>query len=80
MECIEDCERAINIDRLAVKAYYRRMMANESLGNSMDALKDCTTVLMIEPKNIEAQRSLERINERLRKNGKFPFIQFLNIY
>ncbi|XP_023305521.2 RNA polymerase II-associated protein 3 [Lucilia cuprina] len=69
-ECIEDCERAIDIDRLAVKAYYRRMMANESLGNNMDALKDCTTVLMIEPKNSEAKRSLERINERLRKNVK----------
>lgn len=47
------------------------MMANESLGNNMDALKDCTTVLMIEPKNSEAKRSLERINERLRKNSKF---------
>ena len=68
-ECIEDCDRAIEIDNLAVKAYYRRMMANESLGNNMDALKDCTTVLMIEPKNSEAKRSLERINERLRKQN-----------
>ncbi|TMW44742.1 hypothetical protein DOY81_010182, partial [Sarcophaga bullata] len=68
-ECIEDCDRAIEIDSLAVKAYYRRMMANESLGNNMDALKDCTTVLMIEPKNSEAKRSLERINERLRKQS-----------
>lgn len=69
-ECIEDCEHAIEIDNLAVKAYYRRMQANECLGNDMDALKDCTTVLMIEPKNSEANKSLERINERLRKNGK----------
>ncbi|XP_073813137.1 RNA polymerase II-associated protein spaghetti [Musca autumnalis] len=69
-ECIDDCDRATEIDNLAVKAYYRRMLANESLGNNMDALKDCTTVLMIEPKNSEANRSLERINERLRKNAK----------
>ncbi|XP_075167207.1 RNA polymerase II-associated protein spaghetti [Haematobia irritans] len=69
-ECIDDCDRATDLDNLAVKAYYRRMLANESLGNNMDALKDCTTVLMIEPKNGEAQRSLERINERLRKNVK----------
>ncbi|XP_067633988.1 RNA polymerase II-associated protein 3 isoform X2 [Eurosta solidaginis] len=68
--CIEDCEQAIEIDNLSVKAYYRRMQANECLGNNMDALKDCTTVLMIEPKNSEAKRSLERINERLRKNVK----------
>ncbi|XP_011204871.2 RNA polymerase II-associated protein 3 isoform X1 [Bactrocera dorsalis] len=69
-ECIEDCEQAIEIDSLSVKAYYRRMQANECLGNDMDALKDCTTVLMIEPKNGEANKSLERINERLRKNVK----------
>ncbi|XP_054740236.1 RNA polymerase II-associated protein 3 isoform X1 [Anastrepha obliqua] len=69
-ECIEDCERAIEIDSLTVKAYYRRMQANECLGNNLDALKDCTTVLMIEPKNSEANKSLERINERLRKNVK----------
>uniref|UniRef100_A0A0A1X9F5 RNA polymerase II-associated protein 3 n=1 Tax=Zeugodacus cucurbitae TaxID=28588 RepID=A0A0A1X9F5_ZEUCU len=69
-ECIEDCEQAIEIDSLSVKAYYRRMQANEYLGNDMDALKDCTTVLMIEPKNSEANKSLERINERLRKNVK----------
>ncbi|XP_018790490.1 PREDICTED: RNA polymerase II-associated protein 3 isoform X2 [Bactrocera latifrons] len=69
-ECIEDCEHAIEIDSLSVKAYYRRMQANECLGNDMDALKDCTNVLMIEPKNGEANKSLERINERLRKNVK----------
>lgn len=67
--CVEDCEAAIALDKLCVKAYYRRMQANESLGNNMEALKDCTTVLAIEPKNIEAKRSLQRINDRLRKNG-----------
>ncbi|XP_030080903.1 RNA polymerase II-associated protein 3 [Drosophila hydei] len=65
--CIEDCDAAIGLDKLCVKAYYRRMQANESLGNNMEALKDCTTVLAIDPKNYEAKRSLERINERLRK-------------
>ncbi|KAH8394628.1 hypothetical protein KR222_000305, partial [Zaprionus bogoriensis] len=67
--CVEDCEAAIVLDKLCVKAYYRRMQANESLGNNMEALKDCTTVLAIEPKNQEAKRSLQRINERLRKNA-----------
>ncbi|KAH8348445.1 hypothetical protein KR084_007469 [Drosophila pseudotakahashii] len=67
--CVEDCEGAIALDKLCVKAYYRRMQANESLGNNMEALKDCTTVLAIEPKNIEAKKSLARINERLRKNA-----------
>ncbi|XP_017016841.1 RNA polymerase II-associated protein 3 [Drosophila kikkawai] len=67
--CVEDCEAAIELDKLCVKAYYRRMQANESLGNNMEALKDCTTVLAIEPKNIEAKKSLARINDRLRKNA-----------
>ncbi|XP_034655026.1 LOW QUALITY PROTEIN: RNA polymerase II-associated protein 3 [Drosophila subobscura] len=67
--CVDDCEAAIGLDKLCVKAYYRRMQANESLGNNMEALKDCTTVLAIDPKNIEAKQSLVRINERLRKNA-----------
>ncbi|KAM8714338.1 hypothetical protein ACLKA7_014465 [Drosophila subpalustris] len=67
VNCIDDCEAAISLDKLCVKAYYRRMQANESLGNNMEALKDCTTVLTLDPKNFEAKRSLERINERLRK-------------
>lgn len=67
--CIDDCDAAIELDKLCVKAYYRRMQANESLGNNMEALKDCTTVLAIDPKNYEAKRSLERINDRLRKIG-----------
>lgn len=69
--CVDDCEAAIALDKLCVKAYYRRMQANESLGNNMEALKDCTTVLTLEPKNSEAKRSLERINDRLRKIGMY---------
>uniref|UniRef100_A0A1A9ZQV7 RNA polymerase II-associated protein 3 n=1 Tax=Glossina pallidipes TaxID=7398 RepID=A0A1A9ZQV7_GLOPL len=56
-------------DNLAVKPNYRRMSAHESLGDNMDALKGCTSVLTIDPKNGEAKRSVERINERLRKTG-----------
>ncbi|XP_017149009.1 RNA polymerase II-associated protein 3 [Drosophila miranda] len=67
--CVDDCEAAISLDKLCVKAYYRRMQANESLGNNMEALKDCTTVLALDPKNIEGKQSLARINERLRKNA-----------
>jgi len=67
---INDCNSAIDLDNLSVKAYYRRMQANESLGNHLDALKDCTTALTIDPNNVEAKRSLERINYRLKKNVK----------
>lgn len=71
-ECIEDCNRAIELDKLNIKAYYRRMQANESLSFNTQALKDCTTVLMIDSKNRDAKTSLERINQRLKKTGAIP--------
>ncbi|XP_030386979.1 RNA polymerase II-associated protein 3 isoform X2 [Scaptodrosophila lebanonensis] len=77
--CIEDCDSAISLNKLCVKAYYRRMQANESLGNNMEALKDCTTVLAIDPKNVEGKKSLQRINDRLRKIERADLIDILPI-
>lgn len=58
------------MDSMAVKAYYRRMLAHEELGNYIMALKDCETVLKHEPKNLEAKRTKERVNAKLIENGK----------
>lgn len=43
------------------------MQAQEQMenGDIMAALKDCEMVLKLEPKNVDAQRSLERIRKRL---------------
>lgn len=68
-ECIDDCDQAIALDSKNVKAYYRRMIANEELGNDIMALKDCENVLKLEPKNGDAKRCKERINARLISNG-----------
>lgn len=67
LECIEDCSIAITLDEKAVKAYYRRMQAREQMndGDLNEAMRDCQMLLKIEPKNSDAQRSLERIKKRL---------------
>lgn len=66
-ECIEDCSIAIHLDETSVKAFYRRMQANEALGNVRDALTDCETVLRLEPNNKEAKRSFDALTGRLQK-------------
>lgn len=70
-ECIEDCTTAIGLDDKMVKAYYRRMQAREQMNDDLDAaVSDCRTVLRIEPKNIEAQRSLDRLENLVKKSNK----------
>lgn len=67
-ECIDDCTKAIGLDAKAVKAYYRRMLAREQMpdGDLKLALADCKMVLQIEPKNIDAQRGLERLQKLMK--------------
>lgn len=64
-ECIDDCNLATELDNKAVKAYYRRMQAHEQMknGDLKAALNDCKIVLQLEPNNLDAQRSMERIRK-----------------
>uniref|UniRef100_A0A1L8DHS3 RNA polymerase II-associated protein 3 n=1 Tax=Nyssomyia neivai TaxID=330878 RepID=A0A1L8DHS3_9DIPT len=68
-KCIEDCNMAISLDKQCVKAFYRRMQANESLGNTEAAIKDCEDVVRLEPSTLSHRRELDRLKNRL-KNEK----------
>ncbi|GAB0089854.1 hypothetical protein DMENIID0001_044710 [Sergentomyia squamirostris] len=68
-KAIEDCNIAISLDRKCVKAFYRRMQANESLGNTEAALRDCEVVIQLEPSTISHRRDLERLKNCV-KNEK----------
>ncbi|XP_055320961.1 RNA polymerase II-associated protein 3 [Sitodiplosis mosellana] len=70
-ECIADCTTAVGLDGKAVKAYYRRMQAREQMKSDLEAaLSDCKTVLRIDPKNVDAQKSLDRLERLLKASGK----------
>lgn len=70
-ECIDDCTIAVGLDDKAVKAYYRRMQALEQMQGDLEAaLSDCKMVLSIEPKNIDAQRSLSRLEGLVKPSTK----------
>lgn len=69
-EAIADCDKAVELDANCVKAFYRRMQANECLGLAKRALEDCQKVLDIDPKNTEAMASYQRINQRIKRYGE----------
>lgn len=70
IDCIEDCSIAIQLDPTCVKAFYRRMQANECLANVNDALSDCEKVLQLEPSNKDAKRNLDTLTEKLQRITK----------
>lgn len=70
LDAIEDCTIAIQLDAKSVKAYYRRMQANEGLSNIYDALDDCENVLRLDPINKDAKRSQELLKEKLKRLAK----------
>lgn len=66
LECIEDCTIAIGIDEGCVKAYYRRAQAREQMNERHDeALSDYEKVLKLEPKNMDAKKSIEKLRKLL---------------
>lgn len=70
-ECIYDCTIAVGMDDKMVKAYYRRMQAREQMNGDLEAAyNDCKTVLRIDPKNVDAQKGLSRLEGLLKASGK----------
>lgn len=70
IDCIEDCSIAIQLDPVCVKAFYRRMQANENLANIDDALSDCRKVLQLDANNKDAKRSEAALAEKRKRMAK----------
>eukprot|EP00903_Cladosiphon_okamuranus_P017674 g16275.t1 len=77
--CVADCTSALEADPGRVKAYFRRALAREQLGEDGDALRDAKRALELEPGNKEAVRAARRIKDKVAKAAKLntPFRQAL---
>lgn len=62
--CVEDCNKALELDEKSVKAYYRRAMAFENIKEYLLAHRDYNNVLNIDPRNGAAQEGLQRIRDK----------------
>ncbi|CAM9970461.1 unnamed protein product [Scytosiphon promiscuus] len=68
--CVSDCTSAVEADPGRVKAYFRRALAREQLGEDGDALRDAKRVLELEPGNKEAVRAARRIKDKVAQAAK----------
>ncbi|CAM9801254.1 unnamed protein product, partial [Laminaria digitata] len=48
LECVTDCTSALELDPGRVKAYFRRALAREQLGEDADALRDAKRALEVQ--------------------------------
>ncbi|CAO1302633.1 unnamed protein product [Diamesa tonsa] len=64
-ECIEDTTQAIKLDSRLSKAYWRRMMAYEKLGEDILALKDCRVVMDLLPNEEKWKNDYDKIHNRI---------------
>ncbi|CAG5111167.1 Oidioi.mRNA.OKI2018_I69.chr2.g5500.t1.cds [Oikopleura dioica] len=65
-EAEEDCTRALKHDASYEKALFRRAQCRNELGKLEGAVQDFKAVLRMNPKNGEAKKTLEKINNRLK--------------
>lgn len=70
LECIEDATNAIRLDPDSAKSYFRRMQAYEKLGEDRKALKNCQKWLELCPGDTEAEKSFDKIHNRISEAEK----------
>lgn len=64
-ECIEDANRAIELDPKSFKSLYRRMAAYEKLGDDFRALQSCRQWLDVAPDDQSCKNAYDRIHNRI---------------
>lgn len=67
-ECIEDCDKSIELDSNNAKGYFRKASALRGLGSISDAIKAYTAGLEVEPTNNAAKKDKD---ELVMAQGKF---------
>ena len=60
---MEDCTKAISLDKKNVKAYFRRGTARQMLGYYKEAIDDFKHALVLEPTNKRAASAAERLRK-----------------
>lgn len=63
-ECIESCNASLKIQPTFAKAFYRRSLAYEALGETSKAIDDINVVVKMEPTVQSHKRDLERLRVR----------------
>ncbi|CAM9409161.1 unnamed protein product [Ascophyllum nodosum] len=63
--CVADCSIALELDPGRVKAYFRRALAKELLGDDADALRDAKRALELNPGNKDAIKAARRIKDKV---------------
>ncbi|CAM9855369.1 unnamed protein product, partial [Sphacelaria rigidula] len=69
-DCAADCSAALDCDPGRVKAYFRRAVARELLGEDGDALRDAKRAIELDPGNKDAVRAARRIKDKVAKAAK----------
>lgn len=64
-EAIEDCDKALIIDKNFIKAYYRRALAQRELFRFKKALNDYEKVLELDPSFVIAKEEISKLKKLL---------------
>jgi len=66
-EAISDADKVLKAQPNDVKALFRRVQANETLGNIEPAFKDIRILIQREPKNTAIQETFRRLNQTVQE-------------
>lgn len=65
-EVVTDCTLSLHLDDTYVKAYQRRAVARQKLGNLVEARQDFLKIIELEPKNMQAKKDLAAVDAKLK--------------
>lgn len=70
-DCVNDCDKAIELKPELSKSYYRRMLAYEALGKNVIALEDCKKVIELEPNKTIYDKNYQQLIKKIELDNKY---------